>query len=422
MEGTNFRSVALQRWLIAVSVVVVGTLTVGAAAFGAPDAPAKTLHDDAEDCLEGVPAEASVAGVTDHGEDITLNVHVLLDGVSLARGIDVMSQAQKAYRDLKITIQPTFQEVDFPAQKTASEFPTSPPVPSSDSSYLFDKSKAAVGGQRPPNTDVVYLLTSDHITGGTAGQADCIGGVRYPNRAFAIGEEEPDGPPTTSVWLCCSWPTAKIAAHEIAHLLGAHHHYSNCAEGAPAAVDDRHIPTCTLMMTDVGLINLRMSLLEAAVVRGHAVKYADRPPEAPKPQPQPQPEPRPSSTPSPSSSPTPEPSSTPQPQPEPEPEPVTYIRSVELTLARHLVAHGTIDAGENAICSAHVDVRIQRRTRGEWTDVAAGTTRGNGSFRISLRDVTGTYRALVDQVSGENHTCAAAASTPQRHRHRSRAR
>ena len=415
MEGARTSAAtAARRWAVATCVTLIASLTVVAGAFAAPQ-PSETLFDDAEECLELVPAAASVAGVVDDGREVVLDVHVLLDGVSVSRGADVMRQAQKAYDELKIKIQPTFQTVDFPAQKMAQEFYTAPAAPSSDSSYLFAKSKEAVGGSRPPNTDLVYLLTSDYITGGTAGQADCIGGVRYANRAFAIGEEEADQGDSSSIWLCCSWPTAKIAAHEIAHLLGAHHHYSNCAEGAPAAVEDRHVPTCTLMMTDVGLINLRMSQLEAAVVRGHAIKYADRPPEEPKPQPEPEPTNEPE--PRPTSSPQPEPTSSASPEPTPDPEPVAYVRGLSLRLVRHLVARGAVDAGEASECSNGVEVRIERRRSGEWKTAATTSTGADATFKVRLKDRAGRYRAVVDETTGDGYVCSAGASVPARHRH-----
>ncbi len=417
-------------------------------ATGAPVGPSRAF-DDAEECTEAVPAATSVAGVLDDGREIVLDLHLLLDGVSEARAAEVVRKAQEAYRPLRITLRPTFQTVSFPAQRMAVEsiLGTGPPVPTSDSSYLFQKSKEAVGGTRPADADVVYLLTSDHITGAVAGQADCIGGVRYPNRAFAIGEEEPDGGPWTLA-LCCTWPTAKIAAHEIAHLLGAHHHYANCVEGAQTAVADRHLGTCTMMFNDVGLVNLHFSALEAAVVRGHALAFADRsreepspeatptptatpepsPSPAPTPPPtaQPTPEPTPDPPPSPSPSPDPTPQATaspePTPTPTPEPAPVTYLRSVDLELARHLVARGEVDAGAATSCTDSVPVVVERRKHGEWQRVEEATTASDGSFRVRLPDEAAKYRVLAPEITvddgSQTYACGVAASGPARHRHR----
>ncbi len=60
-----------------------------------------------------------------------------------------------------------------------------------------------------------------------AGVAYCIGGVRYADTAFAIGE----GSSPWETTLDDKTFSAKIAAHEIGHVMGAHHHYGNCVEG-----------------------------------------------------------------------------------------------------------------------------------------------------------------------------------------------
>jgi hypothetical protein len=364
--------------------------------------------DAEEECSEFVPVEASLVGITDDGRRIFLDVHVLLDGVSTYRATQVMEQVQKAYAPLNISLRTTFQAVSFPPQRVEPEFVTdADSVPVSDSAYFFTESKAAVGGTRPPNVDVVYLLTSDRITGTTAGVADCIGGIRYPDRAFAIGEHEQDAP-RDGIAFCCTWTTAKIAAHEIAHLLGAHHHYANCAEGAPAAVDDSQMFTCTLMFNDVGAINLAFSSLEAAVVRGHALKFADRPDETVEAEP--------------------EPESEPEPEPEPEPSPssapdqaASYMRSLSLELVRHLVARGRVDSPEASACAAGVEVRVERRKGGRWIEIGQTTTGDDGRFRLELPDRSGTYRAVVDELSqqeeSEPYTCDSARSAPKKYRH-----
>jgi hypothetical protein len=389
---------------------------------GAADrAPAPFEDRDAEECLEAVPAAASVADVTDDGRQVVLDVHLVLDGIPTSRAQEIIDQAQYAYDPLGITLRATYQEVSFPPQKMAREFELSEPVPASDPSYLFQKTKEAVGGVRPANSDVVYLLTDDAITGSTAGVADCIGGVRYPNRAFGIGEEEEDSG-GSGIYFCCTLTTAKVAAHEIAHLLGAHHHYANCVEGAATKLDDTHLGTCTMMFNDVGLVNLRFSALEGAVVRGHALAYADRKPEEAKPAPGPQPQPQPSASQSPSGQPSPSPSSSSEPEEEPSSsEVVTYSRTVDLRLSGHLRATGRIDAGTAEVCSSLVSVSIERKSRGGWTRLRTKTTQADGTFRLKLTDQNGRYRAAVEEVGGHNadgaYTCGPATSTLVRHQH-----
>lgn len=411
---------------------MLGLTAPGSVAAAPQRSTAQEIDDAGEECTEAIPEQASIAGVLDDGRNVDLDVHVLLDGVSVERATDVMARAAKAYAPLKITLKTTFQEVDFPAQRTEPEFLDGPSEPTSDSTYMFQKSKDTTGGKRPVNADVVYLLSSDNITGTTAGQADCIGGVRYASRAFAIGENdaEEEG---SGLFICCRWTTAKVAAHEIAHLLGAHHHYANCAEGAPAAVEDSQLLTCTVMFNDVGAVNLHFSTLEAAVVRGHVIEFADRKPVTdppPTPRPTSSASPTPFSRPSPSASastqpsdPSPAPVSSPTPQatapPESDPDPVTYSRSVDFDISGRK-ATGRVNAGDARSCSAGVQVMLERRSRGEWSKEDAAVTRDDGSFRFRLAGGKGSYRAVVAESTGrsdgQRYTCAAAASQPARRR------
>jgi hypothetical protein len=171
-----------------------------------------------------------------------------------------MERAQLAYEPMGLRIVPSFSTAEFTTD---------------DADDLFGELKALFGGQRPPWAHVVYLLTKrDIVQGGqtaVAGVADCIGGVAFPESAFAIGEAGGGegngiGPAT---WFMDG--TAKVAAHEIGHLFGAHHHYANCAEGVPDEPTD--VSPCTMMFNDVALMSLRFSTLNSAVVRGHAVTY-----------------------------------------------------------------------------------------------------------------------------------------------------
>ena len=69
--------------------------------------------------------------------------------------------------------------------------------------------------------------------------------------------------------------TAVVAAHEIGHLMGAHHHYANCVEGiAPDELLGLELTPCTLMFNAVNPASLRFSAVNGPVVRGHAVDFA----------------------------------------------------------------------------------------------------------------------------------------------------
>ncbi len=232
-----------------------------------PD-PRMKIDQDAEDCTEAIP-EHYVTPLNDSSSELPLDVRVVLDGISISRGHDIMAAVATAYEPLKIKIVPTFQEVRLtPDSVDPPPWGSGKPAHSRN---VMQALKDQFKGARPAGSDVVYLLTSTPIAGVTAGFADCIGGVRYPTRAFAVGEASVDGSGERS-WFNANM-TAKIAAHEIAHLLGAHHHYANCVEGDKAALVPEMAP-CTMMFNDVSLVSLRFSTVEAAVVRGHVARFA----------------------------------------------------------------------------------------------------------------------------------------------------
>jgi hypothetical protein len=220
--------------------------------------------DEERDCTEAVPAAVGASGVTDRGQSVRLDVAVLLDGVSLSRGRAVMRRAARAYAPQRVSMRASYQGVRFVGD---------------DPAWLISQAKRHFGGRVPKGKDVVYVLTSEDLddpTLGTAvaGLADCIGGIRYPEHAFAVGENfagenESVGPLKRNVYA-----SAKIAAHEIGHLLGAQHHYANCAEGIPSETDQREASPCTLMFNSLDLASLYFGTLEASVVRGHATEFA----------------------------------------------------------------------------------------------------------------------------------------------------
>ena len=153
--------------------------TAAVAAAFTPTAAAQGMDEDPErECIEPVPASASVQGITDEGQQVELSTIVLLDGVSKARGQEVMARAADAYAPASVTLTSRFERVAFAGD---------------DAQGLIDQAKARFGGQRPGRTDLVYVLTAKDIqldgNTGVAGLADCIGGVRFPERAFAVGEE-----------------------------------------------------------------------------------------------------------------------------------------------------------------------------------------------------------------------------------------
>jgi hypothetical protein len=239
-----------------ITLMVVAATALSLPALPAAAAPIEVGH--IPECLELVPAAISL-----QGESTTLDVRVLLDGVSLARGQQVFTAARQSYAPLGITLNPTFQTVSFSG---------------TDAAALITQSKALFGGKRPAGTDVVYTLTAKNIvaegTDAVAGLADCIGGVAFPENAFAVGENfrEDQGRLLGVVPLAGNL-SAKVAAHEIGHLMGGHHHYANCIEGLFSEAGQETSP-CTLMFNDVGLASFNFSTVNTLVVRGHSEAYA----------------------------------------------------------------------------------------------------------------------------------------------------
>jgi hypothetical protein len=210
------------------------------------------------ECTELVPAAIAPPS----SERRTLVARVLLDGVDAGQAAGYTAQGARAYDGVGIDlVVDAYEPVSFSGD---------------DADGLIQQSKAHFGGARPPGTDVVYTLTSEDIQVGgqtaVAGLADCIGGVAFPDRAFAVGEVlDPDGLNPLGATFTANL-TAKVFAHEVGHLMGGHHHYANCAEGIPSDPNEVGTP-CTLMFNDVGLASLAFSTMNTLVVRGHSEAY-----------------------------------------------------------------------------------------------------------------------------------------------------
>jgi hypothetical protein len=209
------------------------------------------------ECTELVPA-----GVSLDNTPVNLTTRVLLDGVSVARGQQVFDVARDSYAPLGITLSPTFETVSFSG---------------TDAQGLIDQSKALFGGTRPAGADLVYTVTSKDIQAGgntaVAGLADCIGGVAFGDRAFAVGENFTADEAAVLGIPVAGNLTAKVAAHELGHLMGGHHHYANCVEGLLSEFPGELSP-CTLMFNAVDLASINFATLNGLVVKGHAQLYA----------------------------------------------------------------------------------------------------------------------------------------------------
>jgi hypothetical protein len=186
---------------------------------------------------------------------LPVEVRVMADARDLKIARVNMRTAVEAYRRIGIALRVSYDAlIDPPSLASASQ------------DEFLDFMKSHYGGERPRGVDVVYYMTRDW----SGGFADCIGGVRFADRAFAFGSID------YSVEGLLPAPTVDegvIAAHEIGHLLGAHHHYSNCVEPAPSMARGELGP-CTTMSPAAVSASPTFGTVERMFIRDYAAHYA----------------------------------------------------------------------------------------------------------------------------------------------------
>ena len=241
------------------------------------------------------PAATSTSHVT--GEDqVSLDVMVLVD---VARGAQVASLPDdgrraageqalfQQMRDRLDVATQSYEPVDIALRFARFQLlqplvDGAPRERTDNADDIIELAKRQLGGQRPAGIDVVYVVTDMDIQlpgigNGVAGLADCIGGVALPDRAFAVGETDViTGDEGIAIGPVSFYKdlTAKIAAHEVGHLMGGHHHYQECGTAAGAAAGRGEPGPCTIMSNFVDFQTLPFSTLNSVVVRGHAEAWA----------------------------------------------------------------------------------------------------------------------------------------------------
>lgn len=217
---------------------------------------------------EEYPDQLGISGVTDDGREVELSAAVLLDGVDEKLALEVMTRAADAYSPLNIKL--TVAGVQLAV------------ITTEDSGQIIQQAKDQTGGAPPYEADIAVVFTNRTMqaaTGGAGtvlGQADCIGGIRAPYNSYLVATIGPEDPFEIGPILLNVDQGPETMAHEIGHLMGAHHHYGNCVEGIePEDADRADASPCDLMFPSVEPLSLRFGTLEGATVRGHAVEYAD---------------------------------------------------------------------------------------------------------------------------------------------------
>lgn len=263
-NGSAYYDVRVQPYLVA----------AGSTYSGVAQPARKQPVDTVRECLELVPENVAVP-VLDSGQAVELSVLMLLDGTDAAVAQQVMARAAASYKPLNINLV-------LKGTKLIT-------IDTTVSDQIIQAAKDAVGGQPPKGIDIVGVFTNKKMqsaTGGAGtvvGQADCIGGIRWDDTSFFVASDirSIENPSTGTTGTLNSMglnpnvdAAAEVIAHEIGHLMGAHHHYSNCVEGNLTSGAPNDVSPCTLMFPAVNFASLNFAALEGSTVRGHAVNHA----------------------------------------------------------------------------------------------------------------------------------------------------
>lgn len=293
MRGRAMRGRTVATLAVAVATVAWLPVAGGGMAVTAEEEPPMDVE---QDCFQDVPAaltptvaptvidSTSVPVIV--GEELTINVTVLRDGISSATADELMAIAAESYAPLGIELVASDAgTIDLAADGQNPDLDGNP-RDTIESQAAIAAAKAHFGGTRPAGIHLVHVLTDKDLWAdlglgreyAVIGQADCIGGIRYANRAFSVSEVsaalEEFNVLTDPGIVFYHRANAETVAHELGHLFGGHHHYANCVEGIGSEVptEDGNVEPspCTLMFNSVDFTSINFSTVNASVVRGHA--------------------------------------------------------------------------------------------------------------------------------------------------------
>ncbi len=222
-------------------------------------------------CTEETPDVVSTA--MPDAPAVPLRVLIFNDHVPPAHVATALKETARVLATAGVKATFVVKRLDLRAEGTNAE---GEPALSVETAHAA--SRKATGGKEPRGIDIVHLLTTrDLYQAGTytvAGHAECIGGIRYAGWSYSASEAElrvrylkgtsivmqPDN-------------TGRNTAHEIGHLLGAHHHYGTCGETAAEELTRSRGGVCSVMFPDSAVHGGRFDALNARIVRGHVEKY-----------------------------------------------------------------------------------------------------------------------------------------------------
>lgn len=225
------------------------------------------------------PLDASLGLVTGYPMR-TLDIVLAVDASFVARYPDwqgvahgIVAAADELYqRELGLNVS-LVALVAIPAADLNVTENTGTAIDGDQSQKILDDTKAYFAAHYAElDRDLVYTLVGTSTAGGIAGQADCIGAARFRDVAYGWGEglnlEGPAG--TIGPLGLIDSIGLKVILHEMAHLLGAHHHYTACGPYLATSGTNDAIAVCDLMINDVGFASYSFSPLNKAAIRGYA--------------------------------------------------------------------------------------------------------------------------------------------------------
>jgi CSLREA domain-containing protein len=97
--------------------------------------------------------------------------------------------------------------------------------------------------------------------------------------------------------------------------------------------------------------------------------------------------------------------------------PRSFKRTLSLKLSEHIVARGKIGLAADGPPSCRQSrVVVQLKAGKRWKKVGSAIADSSGAYQVNLRDVPGTYRAVVKQASAGRDSCLGVTSRTRRHK------